>query len=308
MKRQTLAVAASIIIIVAVIGSAIYFSSQPLPSQASEFQLSLSNLAASADGQITFNVTLNKGEATTLNSVTVNGTQYLWSDGSHQDPTIIKNETKQWSINVGSLKNDSSLQVTVESTHSSTTDNTTVKPTPSDQTNQTNQTTSDYLYDYSGGVGLFDEGVHVIATNEDPCTLLDEYQIVNDYWTMLKEYETTSATNHDFVSVILSRGDRPTGGYTITVQSFAWLESYPMKFQFQANVTDPGEDMMVTEAITNPLVMIPIGQLTPGEYNIKVTVTWFIQTYDKEDNTVYTPVMTFAPIIWKQTLTVHNID
>jgi hypothetical protein len=290
------------------IGAVIYFSSQSPPSQASEVQLHLSNLVATTDGQVTFNVTLNKGESTTLNSVTVNGTQYLWSDGSQQDPTIIKGETKQWSINVGSLKNDSSLQVTVESTHSSSSSNTTVKPTTSEPTDQTNQTTSDYLYDYSGGVGLFDEGVHVIATNEDPCTLLDEYQVVNDFWTMLRGHETTSATNHDFVNVILSRGDRPTGGYTITVQSFAWLESYPVKFQFQVNVTDPGEDMMVTEAITNPLVMIPIGQLTPGEYNIEVTVTWFIQTYDEEGNTVYTPVMTFAPIIWKQTLTVYSID
>jgi hypothetical protein len=308
MKRQTWAIAASIIIIVALIGSVIYFSSTPTPFQATEFQLYLSNLVASTDGQVTFNVTLNKGESTTLKRVTVNGTRYLWSDGSQQDPTITKGETKQWTINMDNLKNGNSLQVTVESAASSASKNTTVKPISSDQTDQPNQTTSDYLYDYSGGVDLFDEGVHVIVTNKDPYTLLDEYQIVNDYWAMLKAHETTSAIDQNFVSIIISRGDQPTGGYTITVQSFAWLESYPVKFQFQVNVTDPGEDMLVTEAITNPLVLIPIGKLTPGEYNIEVYVTWFIQTYDEEANLVYTPVMTFAPIIWKQTLTVHIID
>jgi hypothetical protein len=308
MKNQNWAVAASIIIIVALMGSVIYFSSQLKPSPATESQLNLNNLVASTDGKVTFNVTLNKGESTTLKHVTVNGTQYLWSDGSQQDPTITKGETKQWTINMDSLKNGTNLQVTVKTAASSTTDNTTVKPISSNQTDHPNQTSSDYLYDYSGGVGLFDEGVHVIVTDKDPCMLMDEYQNVNDYWAMLKAHEATSATDQNFVSVILSRGDLPTGGYTITVQTFAWLESNPVKFQFQVNVTDPGEDILVTEAITNPLVLIPIGKLTPGEYNIEVYVTWFIQTYDKEANIVYTPVMTFAPIIWKQTLAVHSMD
>lgn len=309
MKHQSWAIGASIIIVVALIGSIIYFSSQqPTPSPATESQLNLSNLFASTDGQVTFNVTLNKGESTTLEHVNINGTQYLWSDGSQQDPTITKGETKQWTINTDSLKNGTNLQVTVETSASSTSDNTTVKPISSDQTDRPNQTTSDYLYDYSGGVDLFDEGVHVIVTNKDPYKLMDEYQTENEYWSMLKAHESTSATDQNFVSVILSRGDRPTGGFTITVQSFAWFESNPVKFQFQVNVTDPGEDILVTESITNPLVLIPIGKLTPGEYNIEVYVTWFIQTYDEEANIVYTPVLTFAPIIWKQTLTVLNIS
>jgi hypothetical protein len=167
---------------------------------------------------------------------------------------------------------------------------------------------TDYVYDTSGGVSLFDEGIHIVATSQDPRNLSDGYPIVNDYWKMLQEHKTTQATDQDFISIILSRGDQPTGGYTINIESFGWLESYPVKFRFHVNFTDPGEGLMVTQALTNPLVLVPIGKLTPGEYNVEVQITMFILNIDEEGNTYYTPIMTFAPVIWKQTLTITNTE
>jgi len=302
MTNQKWLLATSIIIFVALIGTTIYILSQQTPPQNPKFQLNLTNLTASTDGQITFNITLNQGESTTLNTITINQTQYNWSDGSQQDPNITQGQTKQWSTNIGPLTNGTNLNITVDSTPTSASGNTTVKPTHSEPTNKTN---SEYLYDNYGGVGLFDEGIHITATTQDPTTIQDQYPNLNEYWSMLKQNETNTTTNQKFVSIILARGDKPTGAYTINVQNFAWLESYPVKFLFQINVTDPHENMTVTQAITNPLVLIPIGKLTPGQYNIEVNVTWFIQSIDQKGNTIYTPVMTFAPIIWKQTLTIN---
>jgi hypothetical protein len=123
---------------------------------------------------------------------------------------------------------------------------------------------------------------------------------------MLHDHVTTNATTDDYITIILSRGDKTTGGYTINIENFVWLESYPVKFRFQVNVTDPGNGIMVTQAITNPLVAVPIGKLSAGTYNLEVNVTWFIQNIDENGTTTYTPVMTFAPIVWKQTLEITN--
>ena len=125
---------------------------------------------------------------------------------------------------------------------------------------------------------------------------------------MLLETEITQATDKDFISILLSRGDKPTGGYTIQIENFAWLESYPVKFLFQVNFTDPGEDVMVTQALTNPLVLVPIGKLTPGEYEIEVPISQYILNIDKEGNQYYTQILTFAPVIWKQTLTIRDAE
>ena len=65
---------------------------------------------------------------------------------------------------------------------------------------------------------------------------------------------------------------------------------------------------MVTEALTNPLVLIPIGKLTPGQYNIEVPITQFILNIGDEGNPQYTPILTFAPVIWEQTLTITSTE
>ncbi|PVX27675.1 MAG: hypothetical protein CW716_01050 [Candidatus Bathyarchaeum sp.] len=314
MKRPVLAAAVSIILIVASISAVyVFLSSQP---QILDNQLEVNDLKASTDGLVSFNVTLSEGDSEILEGVVLNETRYSWSDGSQDDSTIYEGETKNWSINIGSLQNGTNLQVFVETPSVLGNNSVTVEPPPTNvdnpdnqdgndsDTDDTNSDDPDYVYDSYGGVGLFPEGIHVTATSQDPRNLSDNYPITNDYWKMLQDHETTEATDQDFISIILSRGDKPTGGYTINVESFGWLECYPPIFRFQVNVTDPDEGLMVTEAITNPLVLVPIGKLTPGEYHIEIHVTWFTQKVDGEGKTYYTPIMTFAPIIWKQTLTI----
>lgn len=309
MKHPIWVAAVAIIIIVASLGAAnVFLPPQP---QVPDSQLEVNSLKALTDGQVSFNVTLNEGESEVLEDVVLNNTRYSWSDGSQDDPTISKGETKNWSINIGSLQNGSNLQVVVEAPSASGNSTVTVEQPPSDGDNGDdsdtgNQDTNDpdYVYDSYGGVGLFPEGIHVTATSQDPRNMSEDYPVVNDYWKMLQDHETMQATDQDFISIILSRGDKSTGGYAINVESFGWLECYPVKFRFQVNVTDPGDGLMVTEAITDPLVLVPIGKLTPGEYHVEVNVTWFIQKVDGHGNTYYTPIMTFAPIVWKQTLTI----
>jgi hypothetical protein len=74
------------------------------------------------------------------------------------------------------------------------------------------------------------------------------------------------------------------------------------------NFTDPGEGVIVTQALTNPLVLVPIGKLTPGEYNIEVPIVWYILSIDEEGNPIYTQIMTFAPVIWRQSLTINKTE
>ena len=170
------------------------------------------------------------------------------------------------------------------------------------------QTLPNYVYDYYGGVELFREGIHVLATSQDPRNLVGKFEVANDFWRMLFESETLNPTDQDFISILLSRGNKPTGGYNIQIESFSWLESYPVKFLFQVNFTDPGEGVIFTETLTNPLVLVPIGKLTPGEYNIEVPIVWYILSINEEGNPIYTQIMTFAPIFWRQSFTINKTE
>ena len=163
------------------------------------------------------------------------------------------------------------------------------------------------VYEYYGGVGLFDKGIHVDATNGNPLIrqACATFEIANDYWQQLKEHVTVKASTEDFISIIISRGDKPTGGYTIQIKSFSWLESYPVRFRFAVDFTDPGEGVAVTEAITNPLVLVPIGNLSPGEYVVEVHIDQYILTFDEQGNPVYTLVETLKEEIWKQTFVIE---
>jgi len=167
------------------------------------------------------------------------------------------------------------------------------------------QNESKTVYDYSGGVGLFNRGIHIVATCQNPLDFAGHFETVNDYWRFLKEKTTVKASSEDFISIIISRGDHPTGGYTIQVQSFSWLESYPVQLRFSVNLTDPSEGVIVTEALTNPLVLIPIGELSPGEYVVKVYITRYILTFDEQGEPAYIPVLTFKEEVWKQAFTIE---
>ena len=159
------------------------------------------------------------------------------------------------------------------------------------------------VYDCYGGVGLFEKGIHIIATSMDP----SDFATVNDYWRLLKENETLKASTEDFISIIISRGDYPTGGYTIQVKSFGWLETYPTTFLFAVNFTDPGEGVIVTEAFTNPLVLVHIGNLSAGKYVVEVHICRFILTYEA-GKPVYTPVQTPVEAVWKESFEVIEDD
>ncbi|MBT8171495.1 protease complex subunit PrcB family protein, partial [Candidatus Bathyarchaeota archaeon] len=256
----------SVILIATVLGSIFYFHSLPDPTQLDS--LEVNSLKVLADGQVTFNISQKNDETRVIEAIVVNGERYSWSHGSQENSTILKGETKEWSIDIGSINEDEEIQLVVETNSGPISANATVgAPT----TNTTTPTNSNYIYDYYGGIDLFSEGIHVIATNQDPRTLSSEFTSVNDYWKMLSENKTTRATDQDFISIIFSRGKKPTGGYEIQIKNFAWMESYPVKFLFQINFTDPGDDVMVTEALTNPLVLVPIGKLTSGQYNIEAS-------------------------------------
>ncbi len=157
------------------------------------------------------------------------------------------------------------------------------------------------VYDQSGGVGLFEEGIHIVATEGDPTApeVVEGFVIRNDYWGMLKDSSTVNASTDDFVSVLISRGDHPTGGYLIRVQYWFWLESYPVVFKFPVELTDPGEGVMVTEAFTNPIALVPVGRLDPGLYVARAHIDRFIMTYDDEGNPVYDQVETLVDEVWE---------
>ena len=157
------------------------------------------------------------------------------------------------------------------------------------------------LYDQSGGVGLFMEGIHVVATDGDPTApeALEGYSVWNEYWEMLKEGSTLNASSDDFISVLLARGDQSTGGFAIGVESWARQGGYHEVLRFDVNLTDPGEGVPVTEAFTNPIALIPVGRLDPGLYIVRVYVDRFIMTFDGSGNPVYDPVETLVEEIWE---------
>lgn len=162
----------------------------------------------------------------------------------------------------------------------------------------------DYYYDLYGGVGLFDEGVYAIATSQNPLSQLPILSFEQNYWSLMQQNITSTATSQEFISILISRGDKPTVGYGIAIESFSWLESYSVKLRFAVNITDPGENIIVTQALTNPTVLVPLGKLSPGEYKIEVSVVWFILNLDKQGKVNYQPVLTFKEIVWKQNLTI----
>ncbi len=302
MKTTIWITAVSVILIATILGSIFYFEFLTDPTQPDP--LTVDNLKALADGQISFNITVNDYESSTIQGVVVNGERYSWSHGSKENSTILKGETKQWSIDIGTIEEDNEIQIVVEANEGSVSANTTVgAPTQDGNTPKD----SNYVYDLYGGVDLFSEGIHVLATNQDPRTLFGEYDIINDYWKMLLEHEITEATDQDFISIILSRGDKTSGGYYIQIENFGWLESYPVKFLFQVNFTDPGEGVATPPVLTTPLVLVPIGKLTPGEYHIEVPITQYILDFDEEGNPYYTQILTLVPIFWEQTLTIKSL-
>jgi hypothetical protein len=164
----------------------------------------------------------------------------------------------------------------------------------------------EYFHDYYSSVGLFERGVYFVATSEDPLTQLPRSDLPKSYWELMHDNVTVEATDQEFISILVCRGDFPTGGYTLAVEAFSWLESYPVKLRFQVNFTDPGEGVAVTQAFTNPTLLVPIGKLTPGKYQVEIHIVSYILTFDDQGKPNYTPIMTFKEEVWIETLTVTS--
>ncbi|MEM2884796.1 MAG: protease complex subunit PrcB family protein [Thermoproteota archaeon] len=149
-------------------------------------------------------------------------------------------------------------------------------------------------YDFYGGVGLFERGIYVIATSKNPLALYG----TGGFWENVKEHVTNRASAGDFVSILVSRGDFPTGGHQIQLKSFSRLEGDPVILSFSANFTDPGEGVAVSQAFTNPLVLVPVGNLDAGKYLVEVHIVKFLLTYDADGKPVYVPILTFKEEVW----------
>lgn len=298
----------SIILVSFVVGSGLYITSlnndtspSPSPSPNPISKLVIDNLFALSNGTVNFKVKLIEADLGIIEAVFVNNTKYLWSEGSTENNTLLKGQSKIWNKDVGSLNSNSQINVYVKATPKSANNTTIVDIAPDSKPDF-----PCYYYDQYSGVGLFEEGVYVIKTSKDPLFQLPTSSLSESIWSLMQQNITNQATNQDFISILISRGNKSTGGYGIAVESFDWLESYPVKFRIAVNITDPGEGVAVTQAFTNPLVLIPIGQLDPGEYQIEINVVWFIYSYDEYGNVDYQPVMTFKEIQWIQNLTITN--
>ena len=272
------------------------------PTAISVAQLQINHLLASSNGTISFDVSLSEYDSGVLEAVFINETQYSWPDGGTENAVILKGQTQHWSKDFEGLIPGTQIQVTVQATPVWGNATTTVEQPYNPNVN----TLPDFLYDLNNGVSLFDQGIHVIATSQNPLTQLENSGFTENYWNLMHNNIITQATSQDFISILISRGDKPTGGYNLQIENFSWLESYPVKFLFQVNFTDPGEDLLVTQALTNPLVLVPIGKLSPGDYKIEVPIAEYILNIDEKGNTHYTQIMTFAAVIWEQTLTISE--
>lgn len=314
-----------LVLIGLIVGASFFYVSMTMPDNSNEDstdssnspisfgQLKINHLFASSDGTVSLNVTLYECDSGIVEAVIINGTNYLWSEGSIENGEILKGQTKSWSKSVGSLNPGDKIEVELQASPENTIESATVQsPIPESPENPETPDKPElpnlpsYYYDYYSTVGLFDRGVYFAATSQNPLEQLARSDLPESYWTSIHENVTNLATDQDFISIAISRGDFPTGGYLIQVKSFSWLESYPVKFSFQVNFTDPGEGVPVTLAFTNPIVLVPIGNLSPGMYEVEVHIVSYILTFDDQGNPVYQPIMTFKEEVWTQTLTIVN--
>ncbi len=322
MKTPIIVGALVLVLIGLIIGISLYYTSLQTPSDSDQDntespssptigELKINNLAAYSNGTVSFDVTLYNVSSRTIEEVIINGVSYLWLEGSSENGTLLEGQTRSWSKNIDCLSAGAEVEVTLQAYPDQTSDTTTASssPNPSSPDIPDKPDVPDlpsYYYDYYSGVDLFEKGVYFIATSQNPLTQLSRSDLPKSYWELMRENVTVLATEQDFISILVSRGDFPTGGYTLQVETFSWLESYPVKFRFHVNFTDPGEGVGVTQAFSNPTVLVPIGKLSPGEYQVEVHIVSYILTFDEGGNPIYSPIMTFKEEVWTQNLTVKD--
>ena len=72
-----------------------------------------------------------------------------------------------------------------------------------------------------------------------------------------------------------------------------------MVFRFEVSLTDPGEGVMVTEALTNPIALVPVARLDPGLYIVRGHIDSIILTCNDAGNPVYDQVETLVEEVWE---------
>ena len=94
--KTSICIAAISIVLITVLAGMFYFNSfsDPMPDSS----LEVNSLKALADGQIILNLSQNNDELGVINAVVIDGECYLWSHGSNENSSILKGQTKQWSM------------------------------------------------------------------------------------------------------------------------------------------------------------------------------------------------------------------
>lgn len=135
----------------------------------------------------------------------------------------------------------------------------------------------EYDYNARGLYGdYFEPGVHVVATDSDLLPLKGNYTVANEYWDMLISNVTEEASEDKFITLVISHGREPTGGYDIQITS-ASISSEGV-IEVHANFTEPSPGVPVTQAFTYPVAIIPLGNLPVGEYEVSLVI--YLYVYD----------------------------
>ncbi len=125
---------------------------------------------------------------------------------------------------------------------------------------------------YGDARQVFEQGLYVIATETNPVEMSSNYTNRKAYYEMLRDHVTTVASTGQFVSILISRGVCPSSGYSVGIESIWKINN---EFVLSAKFTEPGGDCLVLMVITNPVALIPIGNLSVGEYSIALSIDWY---------------------------------
>jgi hypothetical protein len=185
----------SIILVSFVVGSGLYIASlsddsspSPTPSPNPTSKLVIENLFALSNGTVSFKVKLIEADLGVLEAVFVNNTKYLWSEGSSENNTLLKGQSKIWNKDIGSLSTNSRINVLMEAIPNSASSTTIVDKIPDSKPDFPS-----YHYDQYSGVDLFDEGVYAIKTSKNPVTQFAISSLPASIWSLMQQNITNQA-------------------------------------------------------------------------------------------------------------------
>ncbi len=106
------------------------------------------------------------------------------------------------------------------------------------------------------------DGNQGIMTNDIPYVVIDEAELDSDILDMIEEIKKEKGyavikEEEGFYYVFIGSGEKPTGGYGISIKSAEDIEGRTVII---IEETSPGKDEMVTEALTYPYVVIKINK------------------------------------------------